>query len=396
MAEAKVYIDGEIVSSMDGITAHPVTMLAHLREQLEWQRPFDSIHATINSCGGSAAQGLAMKDLLLSYGVPIHTYGIGQVASIATAIFAAGTTRQLAKHCKFFIHLPNGGVGGTADEILAYGEATKQLENELIDIYEQLTGQPREVLFNLCQKQTELSAQQALDYGFATSVAEEVTAKHIKITDLPLKPNPTINKEEPMTENDRKEVKNLFAELTDSIKKALNLDRKEVKNLLELTDEATGQKVSIDTEGSNAVADAKVTWAESGDPLPDGSYKLSNGQTITVAGGVITAVAEEQTDSEEVTALKERLSAIEAENAELKASKEGAEQTAKANEEKVNTLTEEVKAMKATTEKLAKLMGSNGGVVRDENKSTEEKTDEKPDPVAASLTRRKERKASKN
>src|SRR5690606_24734507 len=188
-----------------------------------------------------------------------------------------------------------------------------------------------EELVALCRKQTELSASEALEYGFATSIAQEVMAK---LTDLPMaKPKQQINPNEKMNNEDKKEVKGWIDKLEEKLNKFF--ERKEAKALA-LTITETGQAITISGETEAAEVGQDVTVTETGEALADGTYVLSNGQTITVEAGKITAVTSEESENaeaEDVKALKEKLNALEAENATLKTAKTDAEAKAQKKSE---------------------------------------------------------------
>ena len=177
--EAIVFIDGVIDTDPQSPEGQlfGICNLANIREQIAKYPNFDSLRVYINSPGGSTSEGFAIFDFLKLQAVKITTVAIGTCASMGTVIFMAGDERVISPRTDFMIHCPRGGVQGTADEIEMYYKSIRETENQMLDTYEAETGMKREDILSMLQKETFLSAQDAVRYGFATRImGDEATA----------------------------------------------------------------------------------------------------------------------------------------------------------------------------------------------------------------------------
>jgi regulator of protease activity HflC (stomatin/prohibitin superfamily) len=181
-----------------------------------------------------------------------------------------------------------------------------------------------------------------------------------------------INPNEKMNNEDKKEVKGWIDKLEEKLNKFF--ERKEAKALALTLEDGRGVTISGETE--QAETGQEVTLTEGGEKLPDGTYKLSNGQTITVADGVITAVTSEESEAnketEEMKALQDKLTALETENATLKTAKTEAEAKAQKVETEAKAQAEEMKALKTDFDGFKSKLETSGFIPRDENNKREE------------------------
>lgn len=304
MLEARITISGPIV--LDGAEVdycYPYTTLSEVQSQLEWAKPYDTVRVIINSPGGRVDEGFALYDLLRSLeGVTVITEAIGQCSSIATAAMLAGSVREVHPHCTSLVHLPTGGIlGANADEAAAWATSLANDEARLLALYAERAGVDPTAFAEVMRAQTTITAQQLLDYGFATAIVQPATA-------LALRPTTATNS--PASQDDSPElglIKQLMSKFTQGfagMTAALSALRTPTTNqaatepttALDVTT-ADGTALSIDTgdRDTYAVGDA-VTTAD-GTAAADGDYVLSEGDTITVAAGAITVITPATTDS---------------------------------------------------------------------------------------------------
>lgn len=133
----------------------------------------------INSRGGSVTEGYAIHDLLQNSGKKVTTIGEGMVASIATVIFLAGTSRKIAQNAELMIHLPwidPSGQGLTADELQKLSLEMKDVENHMVDFYVDKTGVEKSQIEEMMKAETYLKADQSLELKFATEILSPVKA----------------------------------------------------------------------------------------------------------------------------------------------------------------------------------------------------------------------------
>jgi ATP-dependent Clp protease protease subunit len=134
----------------------------------------------INSPGGSVDDTLAIYDTMKFMSCDVATYCVGQAASGAAIILAAGTKgkRFALPHSKVMIHQPYGGVTGQAADIKIQAEEilkSKQLLNELLA---ELCGRDAEQVAEDTERDRYLSPTEAKEYGLIDEiVAADETAK---------------------------------------------------------------------------------------------------------------------------------------------------------------------------------------------------------------------------
>jgi ATP-dependent Clp protease protease subunit len=224
----------------------------------------------IKSPGGSVREGWTIHDLLKNSGKKIKTIAEGELYSIATVIFLAGSEREMFPNADGLIHMPRipnpEGDFQAADlrDMAAYMDLE---ETKIINLYEQITGQTEVVLREYMNKETMLSAQDMLTLGFATKIIEPLKAVAYF--------NYNLNKME------KDEVKT-FGEKLDAFGETL----KALFSRLPATD----QKI-VDKDGKEIML-AKESGAPAvGDKAtPDGTFVMADGKTIVISGGAITEV----------------------------------------------------------------------------------------------------------
>jgi ATP-dependent Clp protease protease subunit len=137
------------------------------------------INIYINSPGGSVTAGLAIYDTLQFVPCDIATYCIGQAASMAAILLAAGTKgkRHSLPHARIMIHQPWGGTGGTAADIEIQARELGRNKDTLSKLLQQHTGQPLEKVVQDCDRDFFMTPDQAQEYGLVDEVIETLKAK---------------------------------------------------------------------------------------------------------------------------------------------------------------------------------------------------------------------------
>ncbi len=136
--------------------------------------PKKDIHIYINSPGGVISSGLAIYDTMQFLGCDINTYCIGQAASMASFLLAAGTKgkRFALPHSRLMIHQPSGGVGGTSADIHLQAQEIIFLKRLCAEIMAKHTGKPLEKIVEDSERDYYMNPKQALDYGIIDKVME--------------------------------------------------------------------------------------------------------------------------------------------------------------------------------------------------------------------------------
>ena len=140
---------------------------------LESEDPDREISIYINSPGGSITAGLAIYDTMHFIRPDIVTICMGQAASMAAILLAAGTKgkRFSLPHSRIVIHQPSvEGIAGQATDVKIYAEELLRTRNLLSHILADLTGQPFEKTDRDVERDFILSPTQAVEYGLVDSV----------------------------------------------------------------------------------------------------------------------------------------------------------------------------------------------------------------------------------
>jgi ATP-dependent Clp protease protease subunit len=140
---------------------------------LEAEDPEKDIHLYINSPGGSITAGFAIYDTMQFIKPDVQTNCIGQAASIAAVLLAAGAKgkRYSLPNSRILIHQPwMSGLGGQATDIdLAAKEILRMREriNEILVLH---TGQPAKRIQDDTERDYIMSAEQGREYGIIDDV----------------------------------------------------------------------------------------------------------------------------------------------------------------------------------------------------------------------------------
>lgn len=153
-------------------TASMVIMRMLYLQSIKKDQP---IHLYINSPGGLVDQTLAIYDTMQFMGCDVATYCIGQAASGAAIVLAAGTKGQrfALPNAKVMLHQPYSGVTGQAEDIRIQAEEILKDKKLLIDILAKHTGQDPEKLAKETERDRYMNAQEALKYGLVDEILAE-------------------------------------------------------------------------------------------------------------------------------------------------------------------------------------------------------------------------------
>ena len=135
--------------------------------------PEKDISLYINSPGGVTTSGLAILDTMNLVEPDIVTYCIGQAASMAAVLLAAGTKgkRYTLPYSRVLIHQPHAsGLGGQAADIDIQARDILRTRDILNLILADATGQPLEKIARDVDRDYILDAQQAREYGLVDHV----------------------------------------------------------------------------------------------------------------------------------------------------------------------------------------------------------------------------------
>ena len=139
---------------------------------LEKDNKDQPISMYINSPGGSVTAGLAVYDTMHIIQAEVHTYCVGQAASMGAILLAAGAAgkRYCLPHSRVMIHQPWGGAQGTATDISIQAEEILKLKQTLNEILANHTGQTVEQIAADTDRDKFMSAEAAKEYGLVDEI----------------------------------------------------------------------------------------------------------------------------------------------------------------------------------------------------------------------------------
>ena len=140
---------------------------------LEAEDPDKDIHLYINSPGGSITAGLAIYDTMQFIKPDVQTYCIGQAASMAAVLLAAGAKgkRFALPNARILIHQPlMQGLGGQATDIDIHAKEILRMRERMNEILAHHTGQSVSRIADDTDRDYIMSADQSKDYGIIDDV----------------------------------------------------------------------------------------------------------------------------------------------------------------------------------------------------------------------------------
>jgi len=139
---------------------------------LESEDPEKDIFFYINSPGGSVTSGMAVYDTMQYVKPKVSTICIGQAASMAAVLLAAGEAgmRYALPHSRILIHQPLGGVQGQATDVDIQAKEMLRLKGEINRIFASHTNQPVEKIEKDTERDFYMTAKDALEYGIIDKV----------------------------------------------------------------------------------------------------------------------------------------------------------------------------------------------------------------------------------
>lgn len=177
--EADMYIAGDIADMEwwgDEITPQ------HILDRLyEIDDSASKLNIFINSYGGSVVAGNFIYDLLKDYSKKKNTQlhvKIANAYSMASGIAMVGDKISMYANGIFMIHKPLSMTSGNADDMRKEADVLDVFETSLIANYMDRFNQGEEVLRDLMRKETWLSAEQALEYGFIDEIIDPLSIEN--------------------------------------------------------------------------------------------------------------------------------------------------------------------------------------------------------------------------
>jgi ATP-dependent Clp protease protease subunit len=142
---------------------------------LEAEDPEKDIHLYLNSPGGAVTAGLAIYDTMQYVRPDISTICMGQAASMAAWLLAAGAVgkRSVLPNSRIMIHQPMGGVQGQATDIDIHAREILKLRGRMNEILAHHTGRTIDEIARDTERDNYMSGEEAKEYGLIDQVVEE-------------------------------------------------------------------------------------------------------------------------------------------------------------------------------------------------------------------------------
>jgi len=142
---------------------------------LEGEDPDRDINLYIHSPGGMVTAGLAIYDTMQFVKPDVATLCMGQAASMAAVLLAAGAKgkRSVLPNSRIMIHQPLGGTQGQATEIEIYMKEMNKMKAQLNGILAKHTGQTIERIDADTDRNFFMSAEECKAYGLIDEIIEK-------------------------------------------------------------------------------------------------------------------------------------------------------------------------------------------------------------------------------
>ena len=129
----------------------------------------EDIEIRVNSPGGDVFEGVTIYNMLRNYSGNVRVIVDGLAASIASVIALGGDDIVMNQGSFFMIHNPWSGAMGEANDFRKQADVLDSIRNQLLGIYQAATGLSEEEIITMMDEETWLTAEQAVEMGFATS-----------------------------------------------------------------------------------------------------------------------------------------------------------------------------------------------------------------------------------
>lgn len=173
---ADLYIFGEISSYGQWYEDDPDRSAYNIVNELK-KTSAKNINVHINSMGGDVGEGLAIYNTLKNSGKNVTTYCDGFACSAASVVFMAGSERVMSRETLLMIHNAWTVSVGNADGLRKDADDLDKINETMSNAYLEGTNISKEDLKALMDNETWITADEAMQYGFATKIIGDDDAK---------------------------------------------------------------------------------------------------------------------------------------------------------------------------------------------------------------------------
>ena len=178
LSERIIFLGTEID---DGVANVVMAQLLHL----ESASPDLEIQLYINSPGGSYSALTAIYDTMHYVRPDVATICMGQAASAAAVLLAAGAPgrRSVLRHARVLLHQPSSEARGALPDLAIQAKEVARVRAEMDEILSRHTGHPVDKIRRDTDRNMTLSARDAVAYGLADQVITTRNAGPVELAE---------------------------------------------------------------------------------------------------------------------------------------------------------------------------------------------------------------------
>jgi ATP-dependent Clp protease protease subunit len=161
----------------DGVANVVMAQLLHLADVASDRE----VSLYVNSPGGSFTALMAIYDTMQFVPTPVATYCLGQAASAAAVLLAAGESgrRFALKHSRVLLHQPSAGGQGTVSDLALQADELLRVRSQVEEELSRHTGRTVEQLRADTDRDKVLTAEQAVTFGIVDHVIERAAEAQV-------------------------------------------------------------------------------------------------------------------------------------------------------------------------------------------------------------------------
>ena len=163
------------VELSDAITVPVAMEIIRQMRVLAGQDAEKPITLVISSPGGEVVAGLAIYDTMMALPCPIYTVCVGEAASMASLLFAAGKHRSILPSATVMVHDPligGSGVTGSALTVEAMTSRLMRIRQQVAERLARHTGHTVDEVLDKTARDTYFAAKEAVQWGLADEILE--------------------------------------------------------------------------------------------------------------------------------------------------------------------------------------------------------------------------------
>ena len=154
----------------DAVANTVIAQLLHL----DADDPRRDVSLVINSPGGVVTSGFGILDTMAYVGPDVATFCVGQAASMAAVLIAAGAPgkRYALPNARILLHQPHGGAEGQTTDIQIAAQEMLLMRSQIEELLAERTNQDRDRIADDLERDYILRGQAAVDYGVIDEVID--------------------------------------------------------------------------------------------------------------------------------------------------------------------------------------------------------------------------------